>query len=235
MEGMDYTVVDLEMTGLAVKKDRIIEIGAVRVRDGSCTASYSALVNPSCPIPERITRLTGITDAMASKGKPMDEAVAELLDFVGADFAVGHNIRYDYSFIKQWAVNHNRSVEWYACDTLKIARQLLSPEQSKTLEALCSYFGIERNHAHRALDDAQETQQVFERLFEMAKPEQKALFEPKHLQYHVKKQTPATAHQIEQLRSYREKHKLTDEIFWDGLTRNEASRIMDRYYRLYGR
>lgn len=62
--------------------------------------------------------------------------------------------------MKQWAVNHKRTFERNAVDTLKLARKFLPQEQKKDLASLCSYFGIERVHAHRALDDVMETQQI---------------------------------------------------------------------------
>ncbi len=235
MEPMNYTVIDLEMTGLAPKTDKIIEIGAVRVREGKRTETYAMLVNPKRPIPKQVTDLTGITDEMAKKGADMDEAIGGLLDFIGEDRMVGHNVSFDYHFLKQWAVNQKRSLELYACDTLKIARKLLPPEQPKKLESLCAFFGISRQNAHRALDDAIETQQIFEHLKHLAGGENTSVFIPKLLQVRAKKQTPATAHQVERLKEFRAIHGITEEIYWDVLSRNEASRIMDRYYATYGR
>ena len=138
---------------------------------------------------------------------------------------VGHNISFDYSFLKQWAVNRKAPLQMSACDTLRIARALLPGEQSKKLEDLCNYFQIEREHAHRALDDAVETQKIYECLMNCALPEKKELFVPKLLTYKAKRQTPATAHQIERLKQLREKYQITDEIVWDTLTRSEASRL----------
>ena len=158
---MDYTVLDLEMTGLAPKRDKVIEIGAVRVRNGEIA---DTLVRPGMSIPETVVQLTGITDEMAALGKEENVAMQELLQFIGDDILVGHNLIFDYSFLKQWAVNQKIPLELSACDTLRIARALLPGAQSKKLESLCEYFQIEREHAHRALDDAVETYKVFENL-----------------------------------------------------------------------
>ena len=239
-EPADYTVIDLEMTGLSPKTDKIIEIGAVRIKNGRITESYAKLVNPHRSIPERVTELTGITDEMVADAVEEDEAVSGLLDFIGEDIIVGQNVVFDYGFLKQWAANHKRKLELTACDTLKIARKLLSQEQPKNLEALCTYFGIKRENAHRALDDARETAEVFEKLKQLAGEtgtgaECAGLFSPKPLHYNAKRQTPATSHQIEQMKRYRAEHGIEDEIHWETLTRNEASRIMDRYYSEYGR
>lgn len=231
----DYTVVDLEMTGLAVKLDRIIEIGAVRVRGGEVEDTYAMLVDPGIPIPQRVTELTGITDEMAAKGEDMDKAVQGLIDFIGDDVLVGQNIGFDYSFIKQWAVNHKLSLSMSAYDTLKLARRYLPADMPKKLESLCRYFDIKRENAHRALDDAVETMQVFEKLQDIAIEKNDKDFKPQELVYKAKKQTPATAHQIEQLREFREKFDIREPIYWDTLTRSQASRIQDEYISRYGR
>ena len=231
----DYTVVDLEMTGLTPKHDKIIEIGAVKVRGKKVVDTLGTLVKSARPIPERVSELTGITNEMMETGMEEDQAIETLLSFIGEDVIVGHNISFDYSFLKQWAVNRKLPLQMYACDTLRIARALLPGEQSKKLEDLCNYFQIEREHAHRALDDAVETQKIYECFMERALPEKKELFVPKLLMYKAKRQTPATAHQIERLKQLREKYQITDEIVWDALTRSEASRLQDKYYTTYGR
>lgn len=293
---VNYTVIDLEMTGLSAKTDKILEIGAVRVRGGKIVDTYGMLVNPHVPIVERITELTGITNEMAASGMEPDEAVQGLLDFIGEDVIVGQNVTFDYSFLKQWAVNHKRKLEMKAYDTLKIARKLLPSEQPKNLEALCTYYGIKRENAHRALDDAIETQELFEKLLDevmrivddhvagqeasgaredggtnpeagkkdrdamkeslacanyvgenleagkkdnfkgglsLGKAQLESILTPKPLQYKAKRQTPATKHQIERLKEFRETYGITEAINWESLTRSEASRIQDRYRATY--
>lgn len=233
----NYVVIDLEMTGLSAKTDQIIEIGAIKVQNNQVADTMECLVNPRCKIPTRVSELTGITDEMVQRGMDRDEAVEKLLDFIDGNILVGHNINFDYSFLKQWAVNHKRPLELKACDTLKLARVLLPPEQSKKLEALCGYFQIERKREHRALDDAMETCQIFEKLKEIAveKGGYDSYFEPHPLSYHAKKQSPATPRQIQRLKEYREIHQIFDEINWENLTKSEASRIMDKYILVHGR
>lgn len=231
----DYTVIDLEMTGLQPKTDKIIEIGAVKVRDGKVIKTLELMVDPGCPIPERIRELTGITDEMVQKGRKEGEALEELLGFIGQDILVGQNVIFDYSFVKQWAINHKRPLEMKAWDTLRLAQKLLPKEQSKKLEALCQYFNIERTRAHRALDDALETKIVFEKLVELIGENQEELLKPKGLQYKAKRQTPATAHQIQRLKEFIALHDIKEEIPYERLTRSEASRLMDKYLAIYGR
>lgn len=233
----EYVVIDLEMTGLSAKTDQIIEIGAVKIKDNQVVGTMECLVNPKCRIPTRVVELTGITDEMVQLGRDRDEAIKELLDFIDGQILVGQNVNFDYSFLKQWAVNHKCPLEAKACDTLKIARVLLPPEQPKKLENLCQYFGIERAREHRALDDAMETWQVFERLKNLAVTLENAstYFEPRPLIYRAKKQSPATPKQRQRLKEYREKHQIVDEINWETLTKSEASRIMDKYILVHGR
>ena len=233
----EYVVLDLEMTGLSAKTDQVIEIGAVKIKNNQIVDTMECLVNPKCKIPTRVVELTGITDEMVSNGKEKDAAIAELLSFIDGYILVGQNINFDYSFLKQWAVNHKRPLEVKACDTLKLARVLLPAEQSKKLDALCAYFGIERTREHRALDDAIETWKIFEKLKELAveKKLSETYLEPRVLVYRAKKQSPATPRQIQRLKEYREKHQIVDEINWETLTKSEASRIMDKYILIHGR
>lgn len=231
----DYTVIDLEMTGLNPKLDKVIEIGAVRVRGHKEAARYATLVNPRRSIPERVVELTGITNEEVAAGLDEDEAMQALIAFIGDDVIVGHNVSFDYSFMKQWAVNKRIPLTLRACDTLRIARAILPGEQSKKLEDLCVYYRIERERAHRALDDAVETHRILECMMQQILPEKTELLIPRELTYKAKRQTPATAHQIERLREYRAQHDIYDEINWETLTRSEASRLQDRYYAAYGR
>lgn len=233
----EYVVLDLEMTGLSAKTDQIIEIGAVKIKDNQVVDTMECLVNPNCKIPSRVVELTGITDEMVASGVDKDVAIAELLDFIDGQILVGQNINFDYSFLKQWAVNHKRPLEAKACDTLKLARVLLPAEQPKKLESLCEYFGIERAREHRALDDAMETWQIFEKLKLLGMELEKAetYFEPRPLTYRAKKQSLATPRQVQRLKEYRENHQIEDEINWENLTKSEASRIMDKYILVHGR
>lgn len=241
MKPENYVVIDLEMTGLSPKTHRIIEIGAVKVKDSAIVQTFGTLVDPRRPIPGRVQELTGITDDMVRGQKEQDEAIAELLSFLGDDLIVGQNVTFDYSFLKQWAVNKKIPLEKRACDTLKIARSLLPPEQPKNLKALCEYFGISREQGHRALDDAIQTAELFERLKLLAAekyPKQEdydKFLKPRELIYKAKRQTPATAHQLQRLKEYRRNHNLTDDICYESLSRNEVSRLMDHYYGTYGR
>ena len=160
----DYVVIDLEMTGLNAKTDHILEVGAVRVRNHQAVDKFGAILCQNVKIPEKVTELTGITEAMVQGGMEKEEAMRQFFEFIGEDIIVGQNVIFDYGFLKQWAVNHNMPLERNAVDTLKLARKFLPKEQKKDLESLCACFGVKRENAHRAFDDAYETWQVYEAL-----------------------------------------------------------------------
>lgn len=232
---LDYVVIDLEMTGLRVKTDRILEVGAVRVRNGVPVAEYESLVRQECVISPEVQKLTGITAEKTAGGGPEEEVLPEFLEFLGEDVLAGQNVIFDYSFLKQWAVNHKYSFERRAVDTLKLARKFLPAEQKKDLESLCTYYGISRENAHRALDDARETQQLLERLKEEYAKKEPEAFVPVALQCKVKKQTPATEHQKSYLRKYAAYYGIAIEENLDLLTRSEASRLTDCLIAQYGK
>ena len=163
----DYVVMDMEMTGLSAYRDKIIEIGAVKVRQGKVTETFDTLLNPNTEISEKIREITGITNEMV-KGKPYrEEILKDFLLFIGNDMLIGHNLKFDYAFLKQSAYECGESwwkEKHYGVDTLKIARKMMPQDCSKRLEDLCRQYGIETDNHHRALDDAVMTEKLYRRL-----------------------------------------------------------------------
>lgn len=231
----DYIVVDLEMTGLHPKRDKILEIGGVKVLGGKVCETFSHLVNPKVPVSDVITKLTGISDEMARRARPSDEVMEEFLAFAGDYVWVGHNVIYDYSFVKQWAVNHGVPMEKWAVDTLKIARKCMELPEKKTLDSLCEYFSIPREESHRALSDALATRELYEILRKKFFAGEEGLFAPKKLEYHGKKQAKATGQQKKYLMELAEYHKITIDMPMEELTRSEASRLADGIIRQHGK
>ena len=227
-----YVALDIETTGLNPAADRIIEIGMARVCNGNVADTYSTLVNPGIKISDRIIELTHIHNEELTDKPRINELIDDVIQFIGDYPILGHNVIFDYSFLKQWAVNHKRTLSLNAYDTLKIARKCLPAEQSKKLEDLCEYFGVSRENAHRALDDAIETKQIFEKLLALM-DEKGEPVESKPLVYKAKKQTPATAHQVRQLKELMAEYGIADVISWDNLTRSQASRLYDEYRSRY--
>lgn len=229
----DYVVIDLEMTGLNAKTDKILEVAAVRIREGREVASFSVIVNPGVKLNEKVVQLTGITQRQADDGAPVDETMQQFLEFLGEDVLVGQNVIFDYSFLKQWATNHKIALEKQAVDTLKLARQFLPKEQKKDLESLCVYFEIPRVNAHRALDDAKETVQIFEKMKQLYGEGAEAAFVPKPLVYKAKKQSPATERQKQYLKKFALYHGIELPELSDAMTKSEASRLTDQLIAQY--
>ncbi len=229
---VDFTVLDLETTGLNPKIDKIIEVGAVKVRAGIITEQFESFVNPGRRLEERIKELTGICDEDLVHAPTAREVIPALIAFIGEDILVGHRILFDYSFVKKEAVNQKLTFEKQGIDTLKIARKYLPDLESKRLSFLCEYYGIPLK-AHRAVNDAIGTAQLYAKLSKHFKEEE--AFKPIPLLYKAKKENPITKHQKEQLYKLIEKHKLIVDYEVDKLTRNEASRLVDKIILKYGR
>jgi len=166
----NFVVVDLETTGLDPTADRIIEIGAVRYQDGQEKEVFETLVNPDIPIPDFITKLTGITDKDVSKSPKIDDVFDTLVSFLGNSPIIGHQVNFDAAFIEyQFRNKYNDFSNWdnesqrfkylsnIRTDTLFLSRIFLPFLQRFKLGTVASYFGINLERAHRAIDDARAT------------------------------------------------------------------------------
>lgn len=162
-----YIALDLETTGLDAARDSIIEIGAVKFAGDRLLERYATLVNPQRPIPSRVTQITGIRDSDVKNAPTIDRVIPELLAFVTSDVAavIAHNAEFDLGFLRAAGVNFGRP----AFDTLTLASILLPGMASYSLGELCATLRIPLVDAHRALDDAQATGQLFQLLHEQAR------------------------------------------------------------------
>ena len=232
---IEYIALDLETTGVDPKRDKILEIGAARVKDGEILETYQSFVDHKIQIPAFITELTGITDEMVAGAPSVEQAVAGLLEFGGELPLFGHNILFDYSFVKRAAVNMGAEFERMGIDTLKIARKFMEEPKKKSLESLCGYYGIEREHCHRAYDDAIAASRLYGFLkkdFYLVSP---AAFAPAPLYCQVKKDSPITKSQKVYLNDLIKYHRIEPDVSIDNLTKSEASRMIDTIIRDYGR
>ncbi len=129
LHDVTFCVIDLETTGTSPGKSMITEIGAVKLKGGVCLGTYQTLVDPGCAIPPQITVITGITESMVANAPRIESVTPSLLEFIADSVIVGHNVRFDLSFInatldaQQRPRLPNRSI-----DTLGLARRLLRPE-----------------------------------------------------------------------------------------------------------
>jgi DNA polymerase-3 subunit alpha (Gram-positive type) len=168
-----YVVFDLETTGFNPHHNKIIEIGATKIKSGQIVDSYQGFVNPEEPVPERITELTGITDAMVANAPKIESALAEFLDFVGDATIVAHNLSFDLGFIDDKLKRLDKAeLSNSALDTLNLSRALLSDMKSYKLNKLAKKFKVDLDNHHRADDDAGATAQIFLELMDLMEEEE---------------------------------------------------------------
>lgn len=164
-----YIVFDLETTGFSAIKDRIIEIGAVKVVDGEITDRFSTFVNPGIPIPFEITQLTSITDEMVIGSPGIEVVLPQFLAFAGDGVLVAHNAGFDVGFIEQNLRNQGQKPEFVYVDTVAMARVLLPTLSKYKLNVVAKALNISLENHHRAVDDAAATAEIFVKFVNMLK------------------------------------------------------------------
>ena len=167
IEEETYVVFDIETTGFDPFNDKIIEIGAVKMKGKEIIDEFSEFVNPKIPIPEEIVKLTSITDEMVKDAPDIKTILPRFLEFCGDSTVVAHNAKFDVGFIKQKSSDQNLEFSPSVVDTLPLARALLVNEKKFGLANLTKYFGIILESHHRAIDDARATAEVFQKFFNM--------------------------------------------------------------------
>lgn len=162
-EPLDGTFIcfDIETTGLSANRDKITEIGAVKVENGQITDTFSTFANPGMPIPAKITELTGITDAMVKDAPSQSEAVSAFLEFAGDNVLVAHNAPFDTSFIRKACENMNREYNYTSIDTVAISRAILTDIKNCKLDTVAKYLRLGDFNHHRATDDAEMLARIF--------------------------------------------------------------------------
>jgi DNA polymerase-3 subunit epsilon len=170
LSDVTFVVLDLETTGTVPGQSRILEVAAAKYRGGECLGTFQTLVNPGCGVPPFIVALTGITEALVVPAPTIDEVLPTLLEFIGGAVLVGHNLRFDTSFLdadliaRGWPRLANARV-----DTLTLARRLIRDEVPDCrLATLAARFRTAVRPTHRALDDVLATAEVLHGLFERA-------------------------------------------------------------------
>lgn len=164
-----YVVFDLETTGFSPIKDKIIEIGAVKVEGGKITDKFSTFVNPKVPIPFQITQLTSITDEMVVDAPDIETILPQFLEFVGNAVLVAHNASFDVGFIEQNCRYQDIEPDFTSVDTVAMARILLPTLSKFKLNVVAKALNISQEHHHRAVDDARVTAEIFVKFIGMLK------------------------------------------------------------------
>lgn len=161
--GFDGTFIcfDIETTGLSAARDKITEIGAVKVENGVITDTFSTFANPEMPIPQKITQLTGITDDMVKDAPSQSEAVGAFLEFAGDNVLVAHNAPFDTSFIAKACEDMGREYKYTSIDTVAISRAILTDIKNCKLDTVAKFLRLGDFNHHRATDDAEMLARIF--------------------------------------------------------------------------
>lgn len=230
----NYVAFDLETTGLNVEKDYIIEIGALKVIDGKVADRFMTFLKPPCSIPYHITEITGIDDTMVADAKNTNEIIRSFVDFCNGYILVGHNIMFDYKFMKKYATQYGFPFEKQGIDTLQIAKKVHKDMDSRSLSNLCTHYQIENQAAHRAYHDALATAKLYHILAHHFEMENMDLFKPKDLLFVPKKVQPCTKKQLQYLEALCSYHNISMDQYANKLTRSEMSRCIDHIISTYG-
>lgn len=166
----DFTVVDIETTGLSSAGAEIIEISALRYRGDRFTESFTTLVKPSAPIPYFITSLTGITNAMVLDARDRKGALRDFWDFVQGDVIVGHNVNFDVNFLYDELLLHlGLTLRNDFVDVLRLSRLYLPDLPDHKQVTVAAYFDLDVTGAHRALKDTEICAENYLRIKEIAR------------------------------------------------------------------
>ncbi len=162
-----FVVFDLETTGFSAEVDRIIEIGAIKIKNGEIVDNFSKFVNPKIPIPFRIEKLTGINDSMVMEAEPIEKILPEFLEFCGDAVMVAHNAGFDTSFIINNAERLGIKYDPTIMDTVLLAQFVIPNLHNYKLDTLCKHLAVSLENHHRAVDDAQATAYIYLKMVKM--------------------------------------------------------------------
>jgi DNA polymerase-3 subunit epsilon len=170
LEEAEFVVFDLETTGLSAERDRICEIGAVRLRALEPIESFQSLVNPGVALPEPVARLTGLRERELRSAPTVTSVLRRFLTFAGDELLVAHNARFDQRFLERQLLSvHGRRLSEPPLCTAALARRLLEGRLRRVgLASLAHFFGVPTRPCHRALPDAEATAEVLVHLIGLA-------------------------------------------------------------------
>jgi DNA polymerase-3 subunit epsilon len=165
-----FAVVDVETTGCSPRRgDRVIEIAVVAVQDGTSELVYDRLLDPGVPLPARVSALTGIVPAMLAGQASFAAVTDELLGVLGGTVFVAHNARFDWAFLtSEFRRSRGLELQGPRLCTVRLARRLLPPMESRALDHVAEHCGVEITARHRAAGDAIATAQILVRFLGLA-------------------------------------------------------------------
>lgn len=167
----DYVIIDIETTGLSLKNNEIIEIGAVKVCNNQITSIFQSLIRPKKPINDYISNLTGITNEMVVDASSESEVLDSFISFAGGHILIGHNINFDINFLYDHCVTHlGYGLKNDFIDIMELMRKKQVLVKNNKLMMLCVKFVIQNSNTHRALSDCLGMNDFFQYLKLQQKP-----------------------------------------------------------------
>ncbi|HEY6437585.1 MAG TPA: exonuclease domain-containing protein, partial [Ignavibacteriaceae bacterium] len=161
LKDAEFSVLDVETTGLSARNNRVIEIGIVKVKNLKVVDKYTTLINPECDIPYFITQFTGISNRDVAHSPNFSDTAEKIEEFIGNSIISGHNLSFDEGFLRyEFIRNGFEPLSNLNVCTLKLARKVFSTLKSKSLASVTSHLGIKNRDSHRALSDAEATAQI---------------------------------------------------------------------------
>lgn len=230
-----FVCFDIETTGLDPEEDRIIEIGGIKVKDKKIIGQFKEFINPKMKLSPKIISITNITDDMLANADTEETVVKRFLKFVGDEVLIGHNVIFDYSFVKTALQRYDTPFERKGIDTLVLSKKLHGSIGSKSLESMCRLYSIKNEHAHRAYDDAKATALLYVHLCNEFFSVNGKDFIPRPLEYKIKKSQPITAKQKNYLRDLIKYHNIETIPDIETLSQSQASKIIDNIILTNGR
>ena len=225
MINSDYIAIDLETTGIRLSKDKIIEVGLLKVKDSHIIDTFSCVINPDMQVDDKILELTKISENELRNAKRIYEVINHIVDFCEDYVLLGHNTIFDYSFVKKEANRVGLEFEKRGIDTYKLCKKVLPENVRKNLTDACSYFGIERKNSHRAFSDAFYTHVLFQEIIKNFKTLE---ISSESMKVKIKKFVPIRKRTKEDLQKLLNCHRIGCKVNIDLLSESEAKRMMDK-------
>ena len=173
IEQVEFSVLDVETTGLSARENHVIEIGIVKIKNLKIASKFQSFVNPGCKIPYFITQFTGITDEDIIDAPFFSELADKIENVIGDSVISAHNISFDDSFLKYEFFRTGREpLSNHKICTLKIARRLFPSLKSKSLSSITQYLRLKNSNAHRALADAEVTARALIKMIKKLKKDE---------------------------------------------------------------
>ncbi len=157
----NYTVIDIETTGLSPIVNEIIQLSALKIRNDKIVDSFTSFVKPSGRISSFISSLTGITNDMVANAPQINDVLNDYIDFIGNDIIVGHNVHFDINFIHSKRIKYfNQGLSNNYVDTCRMSRKIC-PINSHKLDNVARYYNVDSTGHHRADNDCKMTFEIY--------------------------------------------------------------------------